>query len=347
VDQLTLGLVADTSLLEQFLRWRVGESYGVNGFFFSFLYIAASMLRNKTGYLWRSYEIGQLLGATDEATWRQQCEATVVWAEQKCENSKQYRKKTRKLEALEPLLNMERPLAGFREGIQLYAGVRRRPHWAFAQARNLALLAVSISNPVRLTNLRLVTYKPDNSGHFRKDSQGVWWLHIPREEFKNIRGAARHRDYAQPLTPLAVKYLMAYLESHWPGRDNPRRGLVFVARGSENSIWRGLDEAYAQVTRQYMRGNMGFRTHGTRYLVGTSILMASHGNIELAALALHDMPSTVTSTYKVLLESYTARGVSAAIGADMAIDDDLAEFVSTRALTTAKGAGKPPSSKDS
>lgn len=121
---------------------------------------------------------------------------------------------------------------------------------------------------------------------------------------------------------------------------------MFVARGSENSIWRGLDETYAQVTRQYMRGNMGFWTHGTRYLVGTSILMASHGNIELAALALHDMPSTVTRTYKVLLESYTASGVSAAIGVDMAIDDGLAEFVSTQALMSAKEAGKPPPERD-
>ena len=39
-------------------------------------------------------------------------------------------------------------------------------------------------------------------------------------------------------------------------------------------------------------------------------------------------------------------GVSAAIGIDMVAGDDLAEFVSTRALTSAKEAGKAPSGKD-
>jgi hypothetical protein len=346
VNQLTLGLLADTNLLEQFLRWRVIRSIGVNGWFFSFLNIVKSLLREKTGYLWRSNEIGARVGASDETAWRQQCAATVAWAEQKCENFKPLRKKTRKLEALEPLLDMERPLAGFREGIQLYAGVRRRPHWAHAQSRNLGLLAVSISNPVRLTNLRLATYKEDNTGHFRKDSRGAFWLHIPREEFKNIDGAAKNRDYAQPLSPLAAQYLTAYLENHWPGRDSTGRGLVFVSQRSPNHLWRGMDDTYAQVTRQYMRGNVGFRPHSTRYLVGSAILMASHGNIDLAALALHDMPSTVVSCYKVLLASFAARGVSAAIGIDMASDDDLADFVSARALASAAEAAKLPPGRD-
>jgi hypothetical protein len=341
VDQLTLGLFANSELLEQFLRWRVVKSVGVNAFFFNFLNLVRSLLREKTGYLWRNPEIGKRVGVSNQAAWRQQCKVTHAWAGEKKGNFKNKKKQSRNpAEPIKELLALERPLAGFREGIQCYAGVRRRSHSAWAQSRNVALLCVSISNPVRLTNLQTVTHKPDYTGHFRKREDGLLWLEIPKEEFKNIKGAAKDRDYAQPLSPLATQYLTAYLENYWPGRDC-ESGLVFVTKRHPDHIWDGMSDTYRALTRTYMLGNHGFGPHSTRYLVGSAILMASHGNIRLAANALHDAPSTVERCYAKLLEDFTARSVGAAIGIDMATNDaDLAEFVSTRALATAMEAPK-------
>jgi hypothetical protein len=45
--------------------------------------------------------------------------------------------------------------------------------------------------------------------------------------------------------------------------------------------------------------------------------MATGGNIDLAAAALHDKKETVERHYKKLLDSYAARGINAAIGKDL------------------------------
>lgn len=324
-EHLSLALLADYTLIDKFTEWRAVESNGVNTSVLNFLMLAAMMCRPETGFLWHHSEIGARAGVADAATWRAQCADTTS----KCKKAKlkltPLKTQTRKPELpLKALLDLPRPLAGFRQGIRNLAACRpRNPRDAATRARNLALLAVSSSNPLRLTNLRMLTYREDNSGHFRRAPDGTWWIFVPSVEFKNVRGAAKDNDYHRPLSPLAAQYLSDYLENYRHRFGASDRGLVFVSWSHPNRPWIGLPERYATLTRSFMPGNTSFRTHGVRHLVGTSILMATHGNVQIAALALHDETATVEKHYKDLLATYAARGINAAIGIDMTVDDEM------------------------
>ena len=320
-DELSLGMLTDTVLLEEFLEWKAVKSGAVNSGLFGFIANTRSYCRPKTGYLWHSNAIGKKMGL-DEAAWRRRCKKTNDWLALKLEQLKPLREQSRDPAApLKPLLDLPRPLEGFRDAINRYASkVCPTPLLRATQARDLALLAVSISNPLRLTNLRMLTYKPDGSGHFRKTPTGTWEVFVPRAEFKNIRGAAKDRDYQMPLSEMAAHFLEEYLEKHWQLLGGPgQRGLVFIVTGKPDEVWEGLDGQYAKVTSDCLRhlGCPSIRPHATRYLVGTAILMATGGNIDLAAAALHDKKETIEKHYKKLLDSYAARGINAAIGRDL------------------------------
>jgi hypothetical protein len=329
-EELSLGLLADTALLEGFIEWRVVRADAVNAGLTTFIANTRSYCRPKTGYLWASAALGQKMGV-DEAGWRRRCKKTNDWLALKLEQLAPLVAQSRDPAApLKPLLSLPRPLEGYRDAINRYASkVCPTPLLRATQARDLAALSVSISNPVRLTNLRMLTYKPDGSGHFRKTARDTWEVFVPKEEFKNIRGAAKDRDYHMPLSEMAAHFLENYLEHHWERLGGPgQRGLVFIVTGKPDVTWEGLDGQYARVTSDCLRylGCPSIRPHATRYLVGTAILMATGGNIDLAAAALHDKKETVEKHYKKLLDSYAARGINAAIGKDLsfAFDEGVA-----------------------
>ena len=171
-----LGMLTDTVLLEEFLEWKAVKSGAVNSGLFGFI---ANTTRSycrpapKTGYLWCSNLDRKKMGL-DEAAWRRRCKKTNDWLALKLEQLKPLREQSRDPAApLKPLLDLPRPLEGFRDAINRYASkVCPTPLLRATQARDLALLAVSISNPLRLTNLRMLTYKPDGSGHFPQDADG-------------------------------------------------------------------------------------------------------------------------------------------------------------------------------
>jgi hypothetical protein len=320
-DELSLGILTNRVFLEEFLKWKAVKSDVVNSGLFGFIGNTRSYCRPKTGYLWCSNAIGQKMGL-GETAWRARCKKTNDWLALKLKQLKPLREQSRDPAApLKPLLALPRPLEGFRDAINRYASkVCPTPLLRATQARDLAALAVSISNPVRLTNLRMLTYKPDGSGHFRKTPTGGMELFVPKEEFKNIRGAAKDRDYHMPLSEMAAHFLEEYLEKHWELLGGPgQRGLVFIVTGEPDLVWEGMDGQYAKVTSDCLRhlGCPSIRPHATRYLVGTAILMATGGNIDLAAAALHDKKETVEKHYKKLLDSYAAQGIHAAIGMDL------------------------------
>jgi hypothetical protein len=325
-EKLSMGLLVNTKLLEEFLEWRAVRSDAVNAGLMGFIASVRSYCRPKTGYLWASKAIGKTMGKSETA-WRARCKATNDWLALKMEQLRPLLEQSRDPAApLKPLLDMPRPLQGYRDAINRYASqVRPTPLLRATQARDLALLAVSISNPLRLTNLRLLTYKPDGSGHFRKTARGTWEVFVPRIEFKNIRGAAKDRDYHMPLSEMAAHFLEEYLEKHWQLLGGAgQRGLVFISTGKPDEVWEDLDCQYAKVTSDCLRvlGCPSIRPHATRYLVGTAILMATQGNVELAAAALHDKKETVEKHYSKLLASYASRGVHAAIGRDLSFGFD-------------------------
>lgn len=326
-EKLSMGMLVDEVNIDQFLEWHADRVGSVNNAATAFIATVRSLTRAETGYLWLATEIGRKRGF-DEASWRTLCERVNGWLETRYAQYMSIREQARDPALpLKPLLDMPRPLQGFKDGISRYAQeFRRSADQRAAQARDLALLSLSVSNPLRLTNLRLLTYKQDNTGHLRKATNSTGWeVFVPRGEFKNIRGAARSKDYRMPVSEMAAYYLEEYVSTWWNHLGGPgQRGLLFIAKGKPDQIWDDLDTQYARVTKKILGpiGCPGIRTHATRYLVGTSIIMATQGNADLAAAALHDMKTTVERHYKKLLDGYAARGVQAVIGKDLSFDDD-------------------------
>lgn len=332
IEQLSMGMLVDEERLDAFLEWHAERVGSVNAGTIGFIANIRSYMRAETGYLWLSTEIGRRMGF-DEAAWRARCEklndAMGLWL---CQYSSIREPARDPALPLKPLLDLPRPLQGFRDAINRYSKeVRRSAHQRASQARDLALLAVSISNPLRLTNIRLLTYKSDNTGHFRTTKMGSGWeIFVPKEEFKNIHGAAKYRDYRMPLSEIAAYYLEAYLTKWWGYLGGPgTRNFVFIPKGKPDKVWDNLDTQYANVTKRILAplGCPSIRTHGVRYLVGTSIIMATQGNVDLAAAALHDTNKTVEKHYKKLLDSFSARGIHAVIGRDLALDEDAVGLV--------------------
>lgn len=332
VEKLSMGMLVDETLVDAFLEWHAVRVDAVNSGTTNWIASTRSYTRPETGYLWCSDAIG-LRNGFDKDTWRARCAKANACLALRLGQYSSIKEPSRGIELqLKPLLDLPRPLLGFRDAINKYAKeCRLSDHQRATQSRDLALLSVSISNPLRLTNLRLLTYKPDNTGHFRKTGTGSGWeLFVPKEEFKNICGAAKDKDYRMPLSQLAAYYLEAYLTKWWSYFGGPgKRNLVFVPKGSPDKVWKHLPAQYASATKKILRplGCPSIRPHSSRYLVGTAILMASLGNVELAAQALHDTTSTVEKHYKKILDSFKARGIEALVGQDLSLDEDAVGLV--------------------
>lgn len=332
LEDLSMAYLVDTQLLDDFIDWRGVRSNAVNSGLLNMLRNVRSYTAADTGYLWTSVAIGKRAGY-EPVEWREKCFQVHSWLYRRLGQLFPLAETSRDPAVpLKHLLDLERPLEGFRNAINTFASeARSHSRLQATKARDLALLSLSISNPLRLTNLRLLTYRPDNTGHIRKGPKG-WECAISRDEFKNIHGAARDRDYRQPLSPMAAKYFEEYIDGHWQrlGGGKPGdRGLIFIATGKPNTVWANMAYQYGLVTQRWLAsaGCPSLRTHATRYLVGTAIIMATKGDVELAAGALHDMKRTVEKFYKKLLDMYTSRGVLAAIGKDLAIEEDMGGLV--------------------
>lgn len=326
LEKLSMGLLADAALCDEFLQWHAERVGTVNSGHTAFIANFRSLLRPETGFLWLSTDIGAKFGY-DEPTWRERCASANRELGTMLGQYASIREVGRDPALpIKPLLDMPKPLVGVRDAIQRFAKeVRRNKREAATQARDLALLSLVFSNPLRLTNLRLLTYKPDNTGHIRQVAGGQWWVFVPKGEFKNIRGAAKDKDYWMPMSEMASHYMQQFLEGAWEYLGGPgQRNLVFFANGKPDTIWQNMAAQFARCTGHIFRdiGCPRFRSHAGRYLVGTSIVIATQGNVDLAAQALHDKKATVEKHYKKLLDSYAARGIHAVIGRDMLINDD-------------------------
>ena len=81
-------------------------------------------------------------------------------------------------------------------------------------ARDLLLIRLITSNPLRAKNLKLLTYKPDNTGNLYKKDDGSWNIWIDKKAFKNVKGAAGDQDYDIPVTanvwPIIEEYINVY-----------------------------------------------------------------------------------------------------------------------------------------
>ena len=323
VSQLTLGLVTREDLLREYIEWRTVRAGATNQGIATFLNQMGMLVHEKTGYLPRHPEIGRRVGISDPLMWEKTCSAAKAWIATTNGNIAHLIRPTR--EPSEPIrfaLDGREPLEPFIQGIRRYARhVPAKEVERSTQARDLLLIALTMTNPLRAANLRLLTYRSDNTGSFRKKRDGGWELFVPSEQFKNFRGAA-NEDYHQNIDPSVWPFLENYLDHHRKILAPMARGLVFVAntlgrgsRGSgEEELWDAIADRFRWITHSYVPGCPGVGPHAMRYIVGTSIIVRTKGDYVLAAKVLHDLPETVRRHYAKLLEEFANRGRDEVLG---------------------------------
>jgi len=133
-------------------------------------------------------------------------------------------------------------------------------------------------------------------------ASGEWRIFIPREEFKNIRGVARNKDYDQAVDESVWPFTEGYLKTHRAALGASNTDLVFVSTDAPNRPWAaGLGRRVQLLTRRYVPGCPGAGPHAFRHIVATSIIMKNSRDYLLAADSLHDDPETMRKHYAILL----------------------------------------------
>jgi hypothetical protein len=314
LDSLTLGMLANKEHIFNYLDWWMESSGQTHGGHHYFIQVVLMLLHHEDGFLPKQEGIGALLGHTPE-DWRGHCKATLEWIYKdilpSIETSFKREGTSRKpFEPIAHILDLERPLDAVMHAINRAEADRPTTGGAHevTWARNIALIALLSSNPLRLRNLVDLTYYPDNSGQLRQTANGLWRIVIQKTEFKNFRGAAKQHDYDQLVDPAIGHLITRYIRTYRPLVGGSRPELVFVSTDNPNREFEGLDRVVHTWTKRYLEGCPGVGPHSFRHIVATHIIKTTLGNYFLAAQALHDHPMTVQKSYAHFLPSYADAG---------------------------------------
>jgi site-specific recombinase XerC len=198
---------------------------------------------------------------------------------------------------LSPLMSIDNLVAAVKrlEAQRPLTGKHEETIWG----RDVLLLALLISNPLRTRNLRELTYRSNGTGHLRKTAQGEWRIVIHRQDFLN---PWEGRNYNMRVDRSVWPYIERYLTGYRPVLVGYRQELVFASSSTPERAWWGLNERMKALTRRNLRCP-GVGPHAIRHNVASSIIEKT-GDIRLAAAILHDSPAAMKKHYSRLLMKF-------------------------------------------
>lgn len=311
----TLGHLANRQHLRDFVDWKCQRAGGTaHQGILSFLRFASSLCNPTTGYLtqrWRAFSLGT--EATEEA-WRAKCKRTFdSIAKLRAELSDEVRPSRQPTEPIQHILALSNPLDAIAEMVIRMQAARpvtggiREAVWA----RDILLIKLTTSNPLRDKNLRTLKYSADNTGHLRQDEDGSWYIHVPRRELKNHNGEARERDYRMAVHKDVWPDIERYLKQYRPILCKTDSQVLFLTERRGGPFTEDAMAGRFQVlTRKYLHGCPGVGPHAFRYIVATSILKANPNDWVAASWALHDREETVRKHYAHLAKNDAAQWMS-------------------------------------
>ncbi len=339
-------LLRDDKILA-YLAWRQRRAGVVHRGLTQVLNYACMLLRPESGWLWINDSLIHTLEPADnpiqarpdadlaerQRLWRTECAR--VWAV--------FRDRAKKLsakgvmgrsrdstESIAAILAESRPL---RPVMEMIATLERSPPPPSAAAnratwlRDIVLLKMLVSNPLRAHHFSIMTYRRDNTGNLYRTSTGEWRLRYKAADFKNEKHAA-HADYDAGVPGFLWKDIERYLEEGRPylleaahcdyvmlrsrcGPNNPdapgtpcRRGMWFSG---------GIEVRIKELTLLLRPGYPAFRTHAFRHIVATDYLKRHPGAFLNVAHLLHDKLATVMADYGHLSVDDGLRGHFASV----------------------------------
>lgn len=313
----TMAWLACPDYLEQYLDWmkcRVGaRNQGAT----QFLAFVASLVRPGFGYLAQMPELASTLPADVQPdSWEQMCQETFEIVNELTAAYDGEIEVTRdSFEPIMHILQMSRPMDAVADMLQRMRAERpvSMPSAEAVWSRDMVLIRILSSNPLRLRNLSHLTYRPDDTGELHRRADGSWWMKIHKSRFKNTRGAAGDREhYECQVHPSAWADIEKYVNIHRPKLLEAPSDLFFITRGSaarakcrregrvQHRPWGDLGKRVKELTQRYLYKCAGVGCHSFRHIVATSILKADGGDFKTAALVLYDRPTTVEKHYAFL-----------------------------------------------
>lgn len=314
---MTLAHFARDDLIFSYQEWRIARSGGItHAGVLGFLSFAAGLCHPTTGYLTHSWDRFSEKGrARSQDEWHQDCGFAFDLARKNQDELSEVRKPSRNsFEPIQATLSLPNPLDGVADAVlrldaeRHTTGGQEEAVWA----RDRLLLKLLASNPLRDKNTRMLIYRDDNKGHLRQ-VDGKWRIAIPKDEFKNARGAAKTRNYDMPVRQEVWHDIEQYLRVYRPVLAAPGNQYVFVSTKGGNGPMDSLRRRFEFLTRRYLAGCPGVGPQAMRHIVATSILKQSPNDWAAAAWALHDKEETVKMHYAHLRSDDAQRWFDAAM----------------------------------
>lgn len=313
----TLAWLAHPSFLEGYLDWMKDRVKARNAGSLQFLSFIASLVRPRAGYLRQTPELSETLPVEHRwESWDDMCDETFEIVQDLAASYDDEMQVSRdSFEPIMHILQLPQPMDAVADMVQRMRADRpiANPKAEAVWGRDLVLIKILASNPLRRRNLAHLTWRADNTGELHQREDKSWWLKIHKSKFKNVKGAAGEREFYECQVNTSAwidieKYIRVY-------RPNLMRGptdLFFVTgqtgpfskgKADDELIpvpWVDLSFRVKVLTARYLYRCPGVGCHSFRHIVATAILKAPGGDFKTAALVLYDRVATIEKHYAFL-----------------------------------------------
>lgn len=301
-EAASLANFANRALLHEYVEWRQERAGGVfHSGIKGFVMLASSLCHPRTGYLTQSWaRFASSTSAPTEAEWLARCDVTFKSLKFLRDRLKDDSGKSRdSFQPIKDVLALPNPLDAIADMVMRMNANRHTSggKQEAIDARDILMVKLLASNPVRDKNFRLMTYREDGTGNLRRDATGAWSLHVPSRELKNFQSSVGEQDYDMPIRPEVWPDIERYIHDYRPMLLKEPSDVVFISVSGRPFSICGLRRRFEQLTRLYLQGCPGVGPHAMRHIVATSLLKANPNDWASAAWALHDREETVRKHY--------------------------------------------------
>lgn len=310
-DAQTMAWLALPDYLERFLDWNKRRMKSRNRGTMQFLAFVATLVRHDVGYLRQKPEMLKTLPERFQGLdWNVACDQAFELTQQlSASYEDEIRISRDSFAPIMPVLQMSQPMDAVADMIQRMRADRPllNPKAEAIWARDIVLIKILASNPIRRRNLAYLSWRADNTGEVHQREDGSWWLKIHKGRFKNTKGAAGAREYYEcQVNPAAWRDIERYVTIHRPRLMRMPTDLFFInsepgpRKTPDSHLWSDIGKRVEELTRKYLYKCPGVGPHAFRHIVATSILKAPGGDFKTAALVLNDRVATVEKHYAFL-----------------------------------------------
>ena len=308
-DVQTLGWFSNKRMAHRYMKWMIERAEDkVHSGVLDFAKTVAALNHPQHGYLTQMPEFQERLPeAYRPQLWKDACQEAYTWAAEMKKNllADGIEHSRDPMEPIKSVLELDDPLEAVADmtarmkSSRPTTGGTEEAIWA----RDLLLVKLMASNPLRAKNMKLLTYRADNTGNLYRRPDGSWFIRIDKRAFKNAKGAAKDREYDMPVNNVVWGDIERYLKAYRPMLpDADKVDYVFLSSSDEKhggyvGAWKSLDRRISYLTRRYLWDCPGIGAHAFRYIIGTAILKKAPGAWDSAAAVLHDEVETVKAHY--------------------------------------------------